>query len=263
MDSISFSPQLLAALQNARRVVLLTGAGVSAESGVPTFRGTDGIWKKFKPEELATFDAFMANPQLVWEWYNHRRQIIRDVKPNPGHYAIAEMAALFPHFTLVTQNVDGLHLKAGSPEIYELHGNIHRNRCLDCGATDFADDFAQIPPYCSCGGRLRPDVVWFGETLPEDSLHQAILAAQHADLFFTVGTSGAVQPAASLPLWAKQNGALLVEINLEPSEISYLCDITYHGKSGEILPQIVAKIKELKTSSNSQGDEQWRTSKAK
>jgi NAD-dependent deacetylase len=246
MSQISFSPQFIEALANAHHVVLLTGAGVSAESGVPTFRGADGIWKKFKPEELATFDAFMKNPQLVWEWYNHRRQLIREVKPNSGHYAIAEMAGLFPHFALITQNVDGLHRRAGSPEIFELHGDINRNRCLTCGLTDFTVEFAEIPPKCVCGGRLRPDVVWFGEMLPENTLHQAIAASQHADLFFTVGTSGAVQPAASLPFWARQNGALLVEINLEPSEISYMCDITYHGKSGEILPQIVAKIKELK-----------------
>jgi NAD-dependent deacetylase len=254
MDSISFSSTFLTTLQNAHRVALLTGAGVSAESGVPTFRGPDGIWKKFKPEELATFDAFMANPQLVWEWYNHRRRIIHEVKPNPGHYAVSEMAALFPQFTLITQNVDGLHLKAGSPQVYKLHGNINRNRCLDCGGTDYSEDFKEIPPYCGCGGQLRPDVVWFGEMLPEDVLRRAVHAAEQADLFFTVGTSGAVQPAASLPIWAKRSGALLVEINLEPSELSGLCDISYQGKSGEILPQIVAKVKEIRTLSYTQGE---------
>jgi len=241
-------PGLARAIQNAKQVVVLTGAGISAESGVPTFRGADGIWKKFKPEELATFDAFMANPQLVWEWYNHRRQLIHEVQPNAGHYALSQMAALFPEFALITQNVDGLHLRAGSPKVYELHGNINRNRCLNCGATDYSDDFKEIPPYCNCGGKLRPDVVWFGEMLPEDILRKSIRAAEQADLFFTIGTSGAVQPAASLPLWAKQRGAFLVEINLEPSELSAHCDIAFQGKSGEILPQIVSKIKKIRTS---------------
>lgn len=235
------------AIQNARQVVALTGAGISAESGVPTFRGADGIWKKFKPEELATFDAFIANPQLVWEWYNHRRQLVNEVQPNAGHYALSEMAALFPEFTLITQNVDGLHLRAGSPQVHELHGNINRNRCLKCGAADLTADFKEYPPSCKCGGQLRPDVVWFGETLPENILWKSIRAAERADIFFTIGTSGVVQPAASLPIWAKQRGAFLVEINLEPSDISYHCDITYQGKSGEILPQIVSKIRELKT----------------
>ena len=255
MQAITFADRLIEALGRARHVAVLTGAGVSAESGVPTFRGADGIWKKFKPEELATFDAFMANPQLVWEWYDHRRKIVREVKPNPGHYAIAEMAQLYDEFALITQNVDGLHRRAGSPEVFELHGNINRNRCLDCGKTDFTEDLADspagragIPPLCACGGRLRPDVVWFGEMLPEKTLQQAMTAARKAQVFFSVGTSGAVQPAASLPFLAKQHGALVVEINLEPSEISYMCDLTYHGKSGEILPQIVNKIKEIKSS---------------
>jgi NAD-dependent deacetylase len=247
VSQIEFNQGLTQAVQNARQVVALTGAGISAESGVPTFRGADGIWKKFKPEELATFDAFMANPMLVWEWYNHRRQLINDVQPNAGHYALSEMAALFPRFTLITQNVDGLHLRAGSPQVYELHGNINRNRCLKCRATDSSEDFKEIPPSCKCGGQLRPDVVWFGEMLPEDILWKSIRASELADVFFTIGTSGAVHPAASLPIWAKQRGAYLVEINLEPSEISYLCDITFKGKAGEILPKIVSKIKELRS----------------
>jgi NAD-dependent deacetylase len=246
MKSITFSNKLLEALSNAKHVAVLTGAGISAESGVPTFRGENGIWKKFRPEELATFDAFMANPALVWEWYNHRRQIIREVKPNPGHYAIAEMAGLFKTFTLITQNVDGLHRRAGSEKVMEIHGNINRNRCLECGKTDSTEDFAENPPKCHCGGNLRPDVVWFGEMLPEKELAESFAAARKSQIFFSVGTSGAVHPAASLPSIAKHSGAIVIEINLEPSEISYICDITYQGKSGEILPQIVNKIKELK-----------------
>jgi NAD-dependent deacetylase len=250
MNQIDFGPNFEKDALNARHAVALTGAGISAESGVPTFRGADGIWKKFKPEELATFDAFMANPQLVWEWYSHRRKLIHEVQPNAGHYALSELAALFPEFTLITQNVDGLHLRAVSPQVHELHGNINRNRCLKCGATDFSDDFKEIPPYCGCGGQLRPDVVWFGEMLPEDILWKSIRASEQADLFFTIGTSAAVHPAASLPILAKQRGAYLVEINPEPSEISHHCDITFKGKSGEILPQIVSKIKELRTPNN-------------
>lgn len=234
-----------AALKRARHVAVLTGAGISAESGVPTFRGADGLWKKFRPEELATFEAFMANPVLVWEWYNYRRELIKKVKPNPGHYALAEMAGCFKKFTLITQNVDGLHKTAGSPQLYELHGNIRRNRCLKCNRTDYRDDFAQFPPLCQCGGSLRPDVVWFGEMLPERELSASMAAARDCDLFFCIGTSAAVQPAASLPLIAKQNGAFVVEINPEQSEISAICDLTIRGKAGEIVPLIVRIIREI------------------
>jgi NAD-dependent deacetylase len=246
MNSIEFEPRFLEALENSSKVAVLTGAGISAESGVPTFRGADGIWKKFNPMELATFEAFEANPKLVWEWYNYRRDIIRNIKPNPGHYALARLAGFYDDFSLITQNVDGLHRTAGSEDIYELHGNIQRNRCLKCGRLDFQEDFESIPPMCSCGGRLRPDVVWFGEMLPMAAFEASRAAAARADLFFTIGTSGAVQPAALLPLIAKQNGALIVEVNLEPSEISHICDIKYQGKAGEILPQIVSRIEQLK-----------------
>lgn len=246
MDPIEFEPRFLEALANSSNVAVLTGAGISAESGVPTFRGADGIWKKYNPMELATFEAFEANPKLVWEWYNYRREIIRKIKPNPGHYALASLAKYYNNFSLITQNVDGLHRTAGSENIYELHGNIRRNRCLECGKLDFQEEFETVPPMCACGGRLRPDVVWFGEMLPADAFEASHAAAVRSELFFTIGTSGAVQPAASLPLIAKQNGALVVEINLEPSEISHLCDIKYHGKAGEILPQIVARIQQVK-----------------
>lgn len=249
MESIDFNQQFVEALKNSTKVAVLTGAGVSAESGVPTFRGAEGLWKKYNPMELATFEAFNANPQLVWEWYSYRRDIIRKIKPNPGHYALAEMAKLYDDFTLITQNVDRLHRAAGSEDVLELHGNIHRNRCLDCGNIDYTEEFEEIPPRCSCGGRLRPDVVWFGEMLPAGVIEDSMAAAHRAELFFTIGTSGAVQPAASLPMVARKNGALVVEVNLEPSEVSFICDIKYHGKSGEILPQIVAKIMELKQGS--------------
>jgi len=244
--NIDFPESFLNALRHARHVVVSTGAGVSAESGVPTFRGEDGIWKKMKPEELATFDAFQRNPELVWEWYQHRRDIIDKIQPNPGHYAVAEMAALFDDFCLITQNVDGLHRQAGSPEVVELHGNIRRNRCIRCDAMNYDVEFAQFPPKCTCGGKLRPDVVWFGEMLPRDALERAESVSQRCDLFFTVGTSGVVQPAASLPLIAKRHSAYIVEINLEPTELSFIADQCFYGKSGEIIPAIVNQIKTMR-----------------
>jgi len=247
MLDIDITEQFSRALRNSRKVAVLTGAGVSAESGVPTFRGEDGFWRNINPMELATLEAFSRDPETVWEWYLHRRDTIRTIKPNPGHYALAEMAELYNDFTLITQNIDNLHRLAGSDNIYELHGNIHRNRCMDCDHTDYTESFSKLPPPCpKCGGRFRPNVVWFGEMLPHETIDRAMKAAYQAELFFTIGTSGVVQPAASLPLIAKQNGALVVEINLEPSEISHICDIKYHGKSGEVLPAILRKIRELK-----------------
>jgi len=243
---IDIPQRFLEILKNAGSVVVSTGAGVSAESGVPTFRGEDGLWKKFRPEELATVEAFQRNPQLVWEWYQYRRDIIKKIKPNPGHYAIADMAKYFDKFQLITQNVDVLHRQAGSTDVIELHGNIRRNKCIKCGKINYDEGFAQFPPLCGCGGRLRPDVVWFGEMLPEDDLEKAFDVSRSCDLFFSVGTSGIVQPAASLPPTARQNGAFVVEINLEPTELTFVTNEHYHGKSGEILPVIVEKIKQLR-----------------
>jgi len=243
---IEFSEKFLRVLKDAKYTAVSTGAGVSAESGVPTFRGEDGLWKKFRAEELATFEAFQANPDLVWEWYQYRREIINKIKPNLGHYAIAEFSNLFDKFQLITQNVDGLHRVAGSEDIIELHGNIKRNRCLECGDINYDEEFAEFPPLCKCGGRLRPDVVWFGELLPAGALEKAYEAAKGCDLFFTVGTSGVVQPAASLPSAARQHGAFVVEINIEATELTFIVDQHFRGKSGEILPAIVDKIKELR-----------------
>ena len=244
--AIAFSDKFLKALKDAKRVVVSTGAGDSAESGVPTFRGENGIWNKFKPEELATFDAFQRNPQLVWEWYQHRREIINKIKPNPGHYAISELGKLVDEFHLITQNVDGLHRMAGSPDVIELHGDIKRNRCVTCGKMNYDEEFSEFPPLCECGGRLRPDVVWFGEMLPQDALRKAEHFSQHCDLIFTVGTSGVVQPAASLPLIATRTGAFVVEINIEPTELTYIVNEFFQGKSGEIMPMVVQKIRELR-----------------
>jgi NAD-dependent deacetylase len=237
--------ELIEIARKAKSVAVLTGAGVSAESGVPTFRGQDGLWKKFRAEELATVEAFMDNPRLVWEWYLFRREIINKVEPNPGHYALAEMESIYDDFTLITQNVDGLHRRSGSKNILELHGNIMLNKCFDCGRAMEGEinlTSGELPR-CECGGRIRPDVVWFGEMLPAETINGAFRAAEKADVFFSVGTSAIVHPAASLPPTAKRRGACLVEINPEPTPISDMADFTFRSKSGEVLPDIVRLIK--------------------
>ena len=243
---IEITDEFLNVLKSARSVAVLTGAGISAESGVPTFRGKEGLWKKFRAEELATVEAFMKNPDLVWEWYMFRRKIINSVSPNPGHYALAEMEKLFDDFTLISQNVDGLHKKSGSENILELHGNILKNKCFDCGKSyeNDIDPESGGHPNCACGGRIRPDVVWFGEMLPADAINGAFDAASRAELFLSVGTSAVVHPAASMPIMAKRGGAYLVEVNLEPTPLTEIADCSFQGKSGEILPQIVEKLKE-------------------
>lgn len=239
-----FTPDLISNMKRTARIVVLTGAGVSAESGVPTFRGEDGLWKKFRPEELASFDAFISNPRLVWEWYSYRRRLISEVKPNPGHYALARMEDVVENFCLVTQNVDGLHRSAGSRRILELHGNIMRNRCMECGRKDESADLdvGDRLPRCRCGGLMRPDVVWFGEMLPQEILNSAFREAEEAEVFLSIGTSAVVQPAASLPLVAKRNGAYVVEINMESTPITSQVDETILGKSGEILPRLVGEV---------------------
>ena len=228
----------------ANHVAVLTGAGISAESGVPTFRGENGLWKKFRPEELANFDAFMRNPELVWEWYTFRKRVISSIDPNPGHYALAKMEPKFPKFTLITQNVDGLHHRAGSQNILELHGNLMRNRCLKCETIvqSVELEFEGSIPKCECGGMLRPDVVWFGEMLPQDVIQTAFLAAETCDVFISLGTSAVVHPAASLPMVAKQNGAYLIEINPEATPLTAIADETIHGLTGKILPEIWDQI---------------------
>lgn len=237
-------------MSRCSRVVVLTGAGISAESGVPTFRGKDGLWGKFRPEELATMDAFLANPSIVWEWYNWRRQLIAEVEPNPGHFAIAEMAPLFEAFTLVTQNVDGLHRSAGSTGVLELHGNLNRNKCADCSRPFRSQEIdPDALPYCeSCGGKIRPDVVWFGEMLPGGVIEEAFAVSERAELFFSVGTSAIVHPAASLPVTAKRSGATLVEINPEPTPLSELADYRFAAPSGEFLPRLLNAYNDRTTS---------------
>jgi NAD-dependent deacetylase len=246
MNNISISQKLRSLLHTAESICVLTGAGISAESGVETFRGSNGLWSKLKPEELANFDAFMRNPELVWEWYNYRKRIVHDVKPNPAHFALAHMQEQVKDFTLVTQNIDNLHIRAGSKNVLELHGNIDRSYCIGCGK--FAEHVEVTPenkvPHCPfCNGIIRPDIVWFGEMLPEGVFESATEAASRCEFFLTVGTSAVVYPAASLPLIARKHGAYVVEINVEKTEISHNVHETLLGKAGEILPQLVT-IKE-------------------
>lgn len=228
-------------LRTSKYVVVLAGAGLSAESGIPTFRGADGLWKQFRAEELATPQAFAKNPELVWEWYCWRRGIIAKAEPNPAHYAIVELEKRFENFLLITQNVDGLHRKAGSKRFIEIHGCIWESRCVKCHSVfeDQETNFRQIAPCKNCGGMLRPNVVWFGEMIPEMNLRKSYYASQNCDLMIVVGTSGYVQPAASLPFLAKQNNALVIDINVEPTPISEIADLFLQGKAGEILPEII------------------------
>ncbi|HKB85788.1 MAG TPA: NAD-dependent deacylase [Ignavibacteriaceae bacterium] len=235
-------------LLEAKSVVFFTGAGISAESGIPTFRGKDGIWNKLKPEELANFDAFIRNPEMVWEWYTHRKKIIHESKPNPGHTAIAEMQNIFDRVTVVTQNIDNLHRRAGSREIYELHGNIERNYCIQC-RTFYNEELpmeGKIPKCSKCGGLVRPDIVWFGEYLPQDQFSASEKASGESDVFFVVGTSAVVFPAASLIYTARDKGAYIVEVNVEETEISYLADKSFYGEAGKILPLIAESLRNEK-----------------
>ena len=230
-------------IENSSSITVLTGAGISAESGVATFRGKDGLWAKFKPEELANVDAFLANPEMVWGWYQHRRDVLENVKPNAGHYALAEWESLADGFSLATQNVDGLHRLAGSKKVLELHGNIRTNRCQSCGvecANETVSFSGKVPTCAACGGMLRPAVVWFGEFLPESELQAAFHAAEHCDLFLSVGTSSQVYPAAALPEIARESGAAVIEVNIEETPFTVLATCHMRGLAGSILPELVA-----------------------
>ena len=229
-------------LKQARSVAVLTGAGVSAESGVPTFRGHNGLWKQYRAEDLATPGAFARDPKLVWEWYDWRRGVLAQAKPNPGHYALAEIEKRVPKFTLITQNVDSLHEDAGSSRVLHLHGSIWRVRCFDCDRDriDKRTPLPEIPPKCECGGLLRPGVVWFGESLPTRIWNEAEAAARAADLFLVAGTSAVVYPAAGLAHIAKSAGARVVEVNIAATALSDEIDSFLEGPSGELLPSLIA-----------------------
>ncbi len=222
----------------AKAVSVLTGAGISAESGVPTFRGEGGLWRNFRAEELATPEAFRRDPELVWEWYNMRREKIAPLLPNMAHKALASLEDRTKDFTLITQNVDGLHERAGSKNILELHGNIWKVRCTGCGIVSENHDLPiDIPPRCSnCGGLLRPHIVWFGEMLPAEIINGAYAALERCELLLVIGTSGLVQPAASMASMARRAGAYVVEVNIEKTPNSHVVDEAITGKAAEILP---------------------------
>ncbi|HVF63128.1 MAG TPA: NAD-dependent deacylase [Casimicrobiaceae bacterium] len=239
----SIPDALAVRLRSAARVAVLTGAGVSAESGVPTFRDAlTGLWAKFDPRDLATPSAFARNPTLVWDWYAARRETVKSVEPNPGHFAIATMETLVGDFLLVTQNVDGLHARAGSRKLVELHGNIARVRCSreDRVVDAWHASPDSLPPRCPhCGAFLRPDVVWFEEMLPAGALEAAEAAARRCDVFIVAGTSGEVYPAAALPHYAKAAGARVVEVNPDATPLSSLADDCLRGGSATVLPALV------------------------
>ena len=227
-------------LIDSKKIVLVTGAGISQESGIPTFRGKDGLWRKYDLMQLATIDAFYNNPKLIWEWYEERRKNILNAKPNPGHFAIAELEK-YKEVVVLTQNIDGLHQRTGSTNVLELHGSIIRIKCTVC---DFKDEipasFESLPPKCRrCSNILRPDVVWFGESLSQNVWNQAIAKANSCDVMIIAGTSLVVSPANTLPVYAKQNNATLVEVNPEQTPMSTEMDLSLRTTSAKALPDLI------------------------
>ena len=232
---------LVTTLRSAQKVAVLTGSGISAESGVPTFRDAQtGLWARYDPVELATPEAFERDPRLVWEWYAWRRELVGKAAPNPGHEALVELEGCVPDFVLLTQNVDGLHRRAGSQNVTELHGNIMHSKCSVEGVSvEPREDDAGVPPTClECGAFLRPDVVWFGEALPAEAIEEAFDAARDCDVFFSIGTSGLVQPAASLAFEAQRHGAVVVEVNPDETPLTSYADYSLCRKAGELLPAL-------------------------
>lgn len=250
-DASSTIPQeLVVALQKAKHVVVFTGAGVSAESGIPTFRDAlTGLWERFDAENLATPEAFRKDKELVWGWYEWRRMKVLRSLPNPAHLAIAELARHVPKLTVVTQDVDDLHERAGSTDVLHLHGSLNSPRCFSCGRVHtLAPGIPEepeggrrlSPPFCTyCGGSIRPGVVWFGEGLPEDILDASFSAARECDMLFAIGTSGVVQPAARLPALAKQAGASLVQVNPMGTQLDDDCNWSLRGAAGVVMPRLV------------------------
>jgi len=231
-------------IKDIQKIVFVTGAGISQESGIPTFRDKDGLWRNYNAMELATIDAFYKNPKLVWEWYNERRRNIFSAQPNLGHKAITKLEK-YAEVVILTQNIDGLHQKAGSTKVLELHGSIVKIKCSVC---DFKDEiiteFSEIPPLCKCGNILRPDVVWFGESLPQDVWQKAIIFSSQCDLMIIAGTSLVVSPANTLPIYAKQNNAILIEINPKKTDMSSEMDLVIRNTSARVLPKFVSMFKE-------------------
>lgn len=234
--------QIRAWLDAANSVAVLTGAGISAESGIPTFRGPGGMWRNFRPEDLATPGAFARDPKLVWEWYNWRRGLIAKAKPNPGHAALAALAKRIPDLTVITQNVDDLHDRAGSREVLKVHGDIWNLRCSECGAEhqDHRSSIPDLPPRCACAGIERPGVVWFSEQLPQKVWLRAEEAVRQAGVLLVIGTAAVVYPAAGLVGLAKSSGAKVVEINIAETPVSSMVDASLRGPAAEILPGLIS-----------------------
>ncbi len=230
-------------LRDAKNILVLTGSGVSAESGVPTFReAQSGLWAEFDPQELATPEAFLQDPVLAWRWYRWRRKLVAEAEPNPGHFALAALEDQVPEMTLITQNVDGLHQRAGSQHVTEFHGNLFATRCFVEDTLE-DDDPSSADPRCRrCGGHLRPGVVWFGEAIPKLALKVATEAADDCDVFLSIGTSSLVWPAAGFAAAAAQRGATVIEINIDPTPLSSRCDFALQGASGELLPELVRRL---------------------
>jgi NAD-dependent deacetylase len=230
-------------LAQAENVLVLTGAGISAESGVPTFRGPGGLWREFRPEDLATPQAFERDPRLVWEWYQWRREAIAPLQPNAAHHAVARLEERAREFLLATQNVDGLHARAGSRRMVELHGSLWRLRCTSCHGLreDRRVPLPALPPQCECGALLRPDVVWFGEMLPAPVQERAFAAARDAEVVLVIGTSSLVYPAAALPRVAQSAGAFLIEVNPEETPLSSSAQISLRGRAAAVLPALLGE----------------------
>ena len=246
IDAAGIPGAAVAAVRDARHVCVLTGAGVSAESGVPTFRDAQsGLWEKFDPLDLATPEAFLRDPALVWRWYRWRRDLVAMAEPNPGHVALATLAARIPRLTLVTQNVDGLHQRAGSKDVIEFHGNLFTNRCFAEDCVVDCDAGAEVPVCPGCGSNVRPGVVWFGEAIPEHALDQSFAAAADCDVFLSIGTSSLVFPAAGLAEIAKQSGAIVIEVNPNPTGMSAGFDYAIAGNAGIVLPDLLACTAEV------------------
>ncbi len=231
-------------IKDIKKIVFVTGAGISQESGIPTFRGKDGLWRNYDAMKLATIDAFYDNPKLVWEWYNERRVNIFAAQANLGHKAIAELEK-YVQVVVLTQNIDGLHQKAGSSEVLELHGSIVKIKCTVCDYKDeIMTEFSEIPPLCKCGNILRPDVVWFGESLSQEVWQKAMICASQCDLMVIAGTSLVVSPANTLPIYAKQNNAILIEVNPDSTEMSSEMDLVIRNTSATALPEFVSMFRE-------------------
>jgi len=237
--------KIVQTIVNAKKLIVFTGAGISKASGIQTFRDMDGLWKDFDPQVYATFDGFINDPEKVWKWYLYRYDKIKQAKPNEGHYFVATLENYFKSFAVITQNVDGLHQKAGSKNVIELHGSIHRVKCISCKNKLSMDDinFDIIPPLCECGGLLRPDVVWFGEALPEKELTYAFDFARNADVVIVIGTSCVVYPAAEIPYIVKRIGGKIIELNPEYTQLTPYVDFHISNLDSDFYKKLISEVK--------------------